>query len=260
MLPQVSLKGPLADPQEDWCSTLTTLLSLWRLEISLMKRDLRDNSLPIAEVIEVELPVKRRRVMMPAASGLRKHISEEAQRFLDESFRAVTTGRPWIGCNGLQLLSRCVSSSTQGWQGQRRSFLWPEPRSKGESFYRNSKGKWQRGEAFWSRVTVGAQKSQQSLQAMADGMLRSPTFLVGAERQRKNLDDFQRREQQLAEAYHKNKPLCFNASSFQKTHPVKAQKGHNDADACLTAPLVLGVADGVSQIEACGFAEGFSRW
>lgn len=33
---------------------------------------------------------------------------------------------------------------------------------------------------------------------------------------------------------------------------VKAQKGHNDADACLTAPLVLGVADGVSQIEARG--------
>lgn len=87
---------------------------------------------------------------------------------------------------------------------------------------------------------------------MADGMLRSPTFLVGAERQRKNLDEFQRREQQLAEAYHKNKPLCFNASSFQKTHPVKAQKGHNDADACLTAPLVLGVADGVSQIEEFG--------
>jgi len=87
---------------------------------------------------------------------------------------------------------------------------------------------------------------------MADGMLRSPTFLVGAERQRKNLDDFQRREQQPAEAYHKNKPLCFNASSFQKTHPVKAQKGHNDADACLTAPLVLGVADGVSQIEEFG--------
>jgi len=47
---------------------------------------------------------------------------------------------------------------------------------------------------------------------MADGMLRSPTFLVGAERQRKNLDEFKRREQQLAEAYHKNKPLCFNGS------------------------------------------------
>ncbi|OLP75861.1 Protein N-lysine methyltransferase METTL21A, partial [Symbiodinium microadriaticum] len=85
-----------------------------------------------------------------------------------------------------------------------------------------------------------------------DGMLRSPTFLVGAERQRKNLDEFKRREQQLAEAYHKNKPLCFNACSYQKTHPVKAQKGHKDADACLTVPLVLGVADGVSQIEDFG--------
>ncbi|CAE7506863.1 CFAP251 [Symbiodinium sp. CCMP2592] len=87
---------------------------------------------------------------------------------------------------------------------------------------------------------------------MTDGMLRSPTFLVGAERQRKNLDEFKRREQQLAEAYHKNKPLCFNACSYQKTHPVKAQKGHKDADACLTVPLVLGVADGVSQIEDFG--------
>lgn len=65
--------------------------------------------------------------------------------------------------------------------------------------------------------------------AMADGMLRS-TFLVGAERQRKNLDEFKRREQQLAEAYHKNKPLCFNACSYQKTHPVKAQKGHKDRE------------------------------
>ncbi|CAK9099897.1 Probable protein phosphatase 2C 26 (AtPP2C26) [Durusdinium trenchii] len=87
---------------------------------------------------------------------------------------------------------------------------------------------------------------------MADGMLRSPTFLVGAERQRKNLDEFKRREQQLAEAYHKNKPLCFNGCSYQRTHPVKAQKGHKDADACLTVPLVLGVADGVSQIEDFG--------
>lgn len=33
---------------------------------------------------------------------------------------------------------------------------------------------------------------------------------------------------------------------------MKAQKGHKDADACLTVPLVLGVADGVSQIEDFG--------
>ena len=87
---------------------------------------------------------------------------------------------------------------------------------------------------------------------MADGMLRSPTFLVGAEKQKKNLQEFKKREQMLAEAYHKNKPLCFNGCSYQKTHPVKAQKGHKDADACLTVPLVLGVADGVSQIEDFG--------
>lgn len=87
---------------------------------------------------------------------------------------------------------------------------------------------------------------------MQDGMLRSPTFFVGAENQRNNLQKLQRREQQLAEAYHKNKPLCFNASSYQKTHPIKALKGHSDADVCLTAPLVTGVADGVSQVEDFG--------
>jgi len=87
---------------------------------------------------------------------------------------------------------------------------------------------------------------------MADSMLRSPTFFVGAERQKKNLMDFQRREQQLAEAYQKNKPLCFNARGYQKTHPVKARKGVKDADARLESPMILGVADGVSQIEEFG--------
>jgi len=87
---------------------------------------------------------------------------------------------------------------------------------------------------------------------MAEGMLRSSTFFVGADRQRKNLDDFKRQEQMLAEEYHKNKPLCFNARSFQRTHPVKARRGHADADACLVAPCILGVADGVSQIEEFG--------
>eukprot|EP00438_Fugacium_kawagutii_P036473 Skav209700 [mRNA] locus=scaffold36:131769:134431:+ [translate_table: standard] len=60
---------------------------------------------------------------------------------------------------------------------------------------------------------------------MADGMLRSPTFLVGAD--------------------------TGTAWDDPGGAKVKAQKGHNDADACLTAPLVLGVADGVSQIEEC---------
>mmetsp|Transcript_2164 Transcript_2164/g.5084 ORF Transcript_2164/g.5084 Transcript_2164/m.5084 type:complete len:580 (-) Transcript_2164:90-1829(-) len=90
--------------------------------------------------------------------------------------------------------------------------------------------------------------AQNAQQAMA----RSPTFFVGADRQKQNLAEFIRREQQLAEAYHENKPLCFNARAFQKTHPAKVSAGHTDADVTLTAPLMLGVADGVSQIEDFG--------
>eukprot|EP00434_Breviolum_minutum_P006325 symbB.v1.2.005584.t1/scaffold326.1/size228935/6 len=81
---------------------------------------------------------------------------------------------------------------------------------------------------------------------------RSPTFFVGAEKQKKDLDAFQRREQQLAEVYYKNKPLCFNACTYQRTHPVKANSGHRDADATLVSPMAVGVADGVSQIEEYG--------
>eukprot|EP00405_Crypthecodinium_cohnii_P010729 CAMPEP_0206443176 /NCGR_PEP_ID=MMETSP0324_2-20121206/14225_1 /ASSEMBLY_ACC=CAM_ASM_000836 /TAXON_ID=2866 /ORGANISM="Crypthecodinium cohnii, Strain Seligo" /LENGTH=401 /DNA_ID=CAMNT_0053911087 /DNA_START=138 /DNA_END=1343 /DNA_ORIENTATION=+ len=83
-------------------------------------------------------------------------------------------------------------------------------------------------------------------------MKKSPTFFVGADRQRQNLQLLQRREQQLAEAYTDNKPLCFSARGYQKTHPIKARRGHRDADARLEAPLILGVADGVSQIEDFG--------
>jgi len=83
-------------------------------------------------------------------------------------------------------------------------------------------------------------------------MLRSPTFFVGAERQRFILDDFHRHEQMLAEEYQKYKPLCFNASAHQKTHPTKLRMGHRDADRTLVSPMILGVADGVSQIETFG--------
>jgi protein phosphatase PTC7 len=81
---------------------------------------------------------------------------------------------------------------------------------------------------------------------------RSPTFLVGTQKQRFNLEQLQKREQHLAEQYQKNKPLCFNASAYQKTHPLKAVGGHKDADATLVSPMMLGVADGVSQIEEFG--------
>lgn len=84
------------------------------------------------------------------------------------------------------------------------------------------------------------------------GVQRSPTFLVGTERQRGILEDFQRRDQHFSEAYQKNKPLCFSARAYQKTHPVKAQMNHKDADATLASPMLLGVADGVSQLEDFG--------
>lgn len=83
-------------------------------------------------------------------------------------------------------------------------------------------------------------------------MGRSPTFVVGSDRQRGTLDALVRREQHFSEQYQKNKPLCFNAKAYQKTHPQKAVKGQKDADATLCSPMLVGVADGVSQIEDFG--------
>lgn len=81
---------------------------------------------------------------------------------------------------------------------------------------------------------------------------RSPTFLVGSETQRHNLEKLQKREEHLEEQYLKNKPLSFIGNAYQKTHPSKAATGHRDADVTLVSPMLLGVADGVSQIEDFG--------
>lgn len=82
-----------------------------------------------------------------------------------------------------------------------------------------------------------------------ESMKRSPTFLVGTDKQRGILDEFQRREQHFTEEYQKNKPLCFSAKAYQQTHPAKVRMGYKDADATLTSPMLLGVCDGVSQLE-----------
>lgn len=87
---------------------------------------------------------------------------------------------------------------------------------------------------------------------MAADLGRSPTFLVDSEKQRGMLDEFQKRDQHFTEDYQKNKPLCFSARAFQRTHPGKNQNGHTDADATLASPMLLGVADGVSQLEEFG--------
>jgi len=81
---------------------------------------------------------------------------------------------------------------------------------------------------------------------------RSPTFVVGSDRQQGTLDALVRREQHFSEQYSKNKPLCFNAKAYQKTHPKKAAQGKRDADATLVSPMLVAIADGVSQIEEFG--------
>lgn len=81
---------------------------------------------------------------------------------------------------------------------------------------------------------------------------RSPTFVVGSEKQRGTLDALVRREQHFSEQFSKNKPLCFNARAYQETHPNKIVKGQKDADATLCSPMLVAVADGVSQIEEFG--------
>jgi len=85
-----------------------------------------------------------------------------------------------------------------------------------------------------------------------EGVLRTPTFYVESERQRSTLETFQRREELIKEEIHKNKVLCFQAKEYQKQHPDKAKRKIRDADVTMESPMILGVADGVSQIEDFG--------
>ena len=46
--------------------------------------------------------------------------------------------------------------------------------------------------------------------------------------------------------------MLSDRNAYQKTHPQKATIGHRDADATVVSPMLLGAADGVSQIEDFG--------
>lgn len=61
-----------------------------------------------------------------------------------------------------------------------------------------------------------------------------------------------KQEVRAIQEYQKTRPLCFSARTYQKSHPEKLQMGYRDADATLISPLLLGVADGVSQLEDYG--------
>eukprot|EP00439_Symbiodinium_sp_Y106_P044012 s4267_g5.t1 len=88
--------------------------------------------------------------------------------------------------------------------------------------------------------------------ARLTGSPESSHQLTRTEKQRTLLSEFSRKEQHFNEEYQKNKPLCFSAKSYQRTHPKKLSLGHKDADATLASPMILGVADGVSQLEEFG--------
>lgn len=79
-----------------------------------------------------------------------------------------------------------------------------------------------------------------------------PTFLVSTGEQQELLDQFQRRRLHFSEGYYRNKALCFSARAFQKTHPSRDIQGKRDADVTLATPVLLGICDGVSQIEDLG--------
>jgi protein phosphatase PTC7 len=84
------------------------------------------------------------------------------------------------------------------------------------------------------------------------GVLRTPTFYVETEQQRRILSTFHKNTEDIQEEVHKNKTLCFSAQAYQKQHPDKTRKGIRDADVTLGSPMILGVADGVSQVEEFG--------
>eukprot|EP00435_Cladocopium_sp_Y103_P063287 s147_g24.t2 len=50
----------------------------------------------------------------------------------------------------------------------------------------------------------------------------------GTEKQRGLLNEFSRRDQHFTEEYQKNKPLCFSAKTYQRTHPKKMSLGHKE--------------------------------
>lgn len=89
-----------------------------------------------------------------------------------------------------------------------------------------------------------------------DRRAQSPDWRVQPSQQTPQTPDrrapSQERRQQQNPTDMRKKPLCFNARSYQKTHPDKLRRRHKDADATLAASMALGVADGVSHLEDFG--------
>jgi len=63
---------------------------------------------------------------------------------------------------------------------------------------------------------------------------------------------FVARKQHSMDECQPSRPLCFTARCHQLTHPAKRRADHKDADVTLASPMLLAVADGVSQLEEFG--------
>ncbi|CAE7341272.1 SRCAP, partial [Symbiodinium necroappetens] len=128
-------------------------ISLWKFELMLKTQS--HKALPISEVVEMSLDQapKRRRVS-EAAAELRCQVSPGSREFLDEwhlqmcrvdeerkrercsavsavdlLMQLVSEGRPWIGADGMELLSLPCRSGTAFSLTKRlppRPFMWPE--------------------------------------------------------------------------------------------------------------------------------------
>ncbi|CAE7730218.1 dom [Symbiodinium sp. CCMP2592] len=139
--------------EENFCALLLPLISLWKFELMLKTQN--HKALPISEVVEMSLhqAPKRRRVS-EAAAELRCQVSPGSREFLDEwhlqmcrvdeerkrercsavsavdlLVQLVSEGRPWIGADGMELLSLHCRSGTAFSLTKRlppRPFMWPE--------------------------------------------------------------------------------------------------------------------------------------
>jgi len=95
-------------------------------------------------------------------------------------------------------------------------------------------------------VAYGTRRDGRAVRSM-------PTFVVDAETQQEILEQFQRRCLHFSEAHQQTaRPLCFSARAYQKPHPEKEISNPCDADATLATPMLLGVCDGVSQVDELG--------
>lgn len=100
------------------------------------------------------------------------------------------------------------------------------------------------------------EKERQAAGEHIQRVVRATPFASSAEWESLSEESLGNVEQDTEGAFavsHQRKPLCFSAQCYQLTHPARIRSGqHKDADVTLASPMLLAVADGVSQLEDLG--------